>query len=142
MWYLIIPPIIVIASLSFVLWYLSRKGADPRVAETLSHLEGQAEQKISFVRTKTFFLHLLEKIAYRFKVTSLQMHNAFHNVTQYLKERQRRFQAKDTGDGMAVSSEQSLLQANDTVVREVPSSTPLVTETILEAPKKRSRVCA
>lgn len=94
MWYLIVPPIIVVMSLSFVLWYLSRKGADPLVAAKVSRLEGEAGQKVSFLRTKTYFLRLLEKTAYRFKVTSLQMHNALHNLTHSLKESQRRFQAK------------------------------------------------
>lgn len=94
MWYLIIPPIIVVVSLSFVLWYLSRKGADPLVAAQASRLGEEAGQQPSFSRTKNFFLHLLEKIAYRFKVASLQMHNKLHNLTQSLKASQRRFQAK------------------------------------------------
>jgi tetratricopeptide (TPR) repeat protein len=94
MWYLIVPPIIVVVSLSFVLWYLSRKGADPLVAAKVSRLEGEAGQKVSFLRTKTYFLRLLEKTAYRFKVTSLKAHNALHNLTHSLKESQRRFQAK------------------------------------------------
>lgn len=94
MWYLIVPPIIVVVSLSFVLWYLSRKGADPLVAAKVSRLEGEAEQKVSFLRTKTYFLRLLEKTAYRFKVISLKVHNALHNLTHSLKESQRRFQAK------------------------------------------------
>lgn len=94
MWYLIIPPIVVVASLLFVLWYLSRKGADPLVAAQASKLEAEAQQQVSFLRTKTFFFRLLEKTAYRFKVASLRMHNALHNLTQSLKESQRRFQAK------------------------------------------------
>lgn len=94
MWYLIIPPIIVAISLSFILWYLSRKGADPLIAAQASKLEAEAYQQVSFLHTKTFFLHLLEKTAYRFKVASLRMHNALHNLTQSLKESQRRFQPK------------------------------------------------
>lgn len=102
MWYLIIPPIIVVLSLSFVLWYLSRKSADPLVAARASRLEAETKEKVSFLRARTFFLHLLEKIAYRFKIFSLRTHNGLHTLTQSLKERQRRFQmkvpARETGD--------------------------------------------
>lgn len=94
MWYLIIPPIIVVSSLSFALWYLSRKSADPLVAARASRLGAETQEKVSFVRTRTFFLHLLEKMAYRFKVSSLRMHNSLHTLTQSLKESQRRFQMK------------------------------------------------
>ncbi len=105
MWYLILPPIIVVSSLSFVLWYLSRKSADPLVAARASRLDAETQEKVSFVRARTFFLHLLEKMAYRFKVSSLRMHNSLHTLTQSLKESQRRFQMKIPP---RVSSDQSL----------------------------------
>ncbi|MDO8566019.1 MAG: tetratricopeptide repeat protein [Candidatus Moranbacteria bacterium] len=92
MWYLIIPPIIVVVSLSFVLWYLSRRGSDPLIAEKASRLIGEAQEQISFLRTKNFFLRILEKTAYRFKVVSLRIHNGFSDLTQTLKARRRRFQ--------------------------------------------------
>ncbi|MFZ2187525.1 MAG: hypothetical protein WAV46_02755 [Candidatus Moraniibacteriota bacterium] len=95
MWYLIIPPIVVVVSLSFVLWYLSRKGADPSVVRKISQLAGGVEQKVSFFRTKNFFLRILEKTAHRFKILFLQMHNTLNDLTQLLKERRRRFQEKD-----------------------------------------------
>lgn len=94
MWYLIIPPIIVVVSLSFVLWYLSRKGADPLVVEKASQLVEEAKEQISFLRTKNFFLRILEKTAYRFKVASLKMHNKLNDLTQNLKARRSRFQEK------------------------------------------------
>lgn len=94
MWYLIIPPIIVVVSLSFVLWYLSRRGADPLIAEKASRLIEEAQEQISFLRTKNLFLRILEKTAYRFKVASLRIHNSFSDLTQTLKARRRRFQDK------------------------------------------------
>jgi tetratricopeptide (TPR) repeat protein len=94
MWYLIIPPIIVVISLSFVLWYLSRKGADPAIAKKVLGLEEEVKKRVSFPRAKTFFLRLLEKMAYSFKVKSLKAHNTLHNLTHAIKEKQRRFQAK------------------------------------------------
>lgn len=92
MWYLIIPPIIVVVSLSFILWYLSRKGADPLIAEKASRLIEEAQGQISFLRTKNFFLRILEKTAYRFKVVSLRIHNTLNDLTQTLKVRRQRFQ--------------------------------------------------
>lgn len=86
MWYLVVPPIIVVASLSFLVWYLSRKGADPVIAQKV--LTSSAETvPISFPRTKEFFLKILEKSGQRFKVASLQMHNALHEFTQSVKAR-------------------------------------------------------
>ena len=94
MWYLIVPPIIVVASLSLVLWYLSRKGADPLIAEKVNRLGTEAGQREPLLRTKAFLLRMLEKTASRFKVRSLRMHNALHDFTQSLKARQRRFPEK------------------------------------------------
>lgn len=92
MWYLIVPPIIVIMSLSFVLWYFSRKSADPLIVAKAVRLGAEAEQQVSFLRTKAWSLRILEKMASRFKVRSLRMHNALHDFTQTIKARQRRFQ--------------------------------------------------
>jgi tetratricopeptide (TPR) repeat protein len=110
MWYLIVPPIVVVLSLAFVLWYLSRQGADPFVARKISQLEGTAEQKVSFPRTKNFFLRMLEKTAYRFKVVSLQMHNALNDLTQALKERRKLFQEKTKKqEGMESKKEEQVV---------------------------------
>ncbi|MEI8096601.1 MAG: tetratricopeptide repeat protein [Candidatus Moraniibacteriota bacterium] len=94
MWYLIVPPIVIVASLLFVLWYLSSKGADPFIARKVSQLENSTEQTVSFFRTKKFLLRVLEKTAYRFKVISLQMHNALNDITQSLKAKRKDFQEK------------------------------------------------
>jgi tetratricopeptide (TPR) repeat protein len=107
MWYLIIPPIIVVVSLSFVLWYLSRKGADPAVAKKALELQGEAKQKTSFPRVKTFFLRLLEKMAYSFKVKSLKAHNTLHNLTHSIKEKQRRFQTKVSAEELSEQKQNS-----------------------------------
>lgn len=113
MWYLIIPPIIVVLSLSFVLWYLSRKGADPLVAEKASRLGEEAQGQISFLRTKNFFLRILEKTAYRFKVVSLRIHNMLNDLTQTLKVRRRRFQegvlAKRSLEQVKVSRQEKIV---------------------------------
>ncbi len=91
MWYLIVPPIIVISSTTFLLWYLSRKGADPTVARRVSEVEDSIEAP-AFSRTKSFLLRLLEKLAQRFKVGSLQAHNAMNELSQFLREKRRQAQ--------------------------------------------------
>ena len=84
MWYLVVPPIVVVVSLFFLLWYLSKKGSEPAIAEKVREDEGQKE-KISFPRTKEFFLKMLEKFGQRFKVASLRAHNTLHDFTQSVR---------------------------------------------------------
>lgn len=108
------------------MWYLSRKGADPLIAEKASQLVEEAQEQISFLRTKNFFLRILEKTAYRFKVGSLKMHNKLNDLTQTLKVHRRRFQ-----DG--VLAKKSLEQANDLEQKQALDQS-LLTETVLEKP--------
>ncbi|MGK2849207.1 MAG: tetratricopeptide repeat protein [Minisyncoccota bacterium] len=85
MWYLIIPPIIVVFSLAFVLWYLSRKSSDPFVvAKTVQKTNDATQLAVSF-RVRNFLLYVLEKMMYRFKVLSLRMHNVLNVWIQSLK---------------------------------------------------------
>lgn len=119
MWYLIVPPIIVVLSLLFVLWYLSRQGADPFISKKVSQLELQETHKVAFSRTKNFFLRLLEKTAYRFKVVSLQMHNTLNDLTQSLKERRRHFQEKvERQEEISNKKQESLIEFSDTPVEK------------------------
>lgn len=120
MWYLIAPPIVVVTSLLFVLWYLSRRGAEPAIANKVSQLENEEEQKISFFRTKSFFLRTLEKTAYRFKVGSLRLHNAMSNVTQSLKKKRNRFEERD--------KERTELEKETRAASAAPSSQASVNE--------------
>ncbi|MBP7060700.1 MAG: tetratricopeptide repeat protein [Candidatus Moranbacteria bacterium] len=82
MWYLVVPPIIVVLSISFLLWYLSRKGDDPQIAQ---QVRDHGDTGISFPRTKEFFLRILEKSGQHFKVASLRTHNWLHEFTQSIK---------------------------------------------------------
>lgn len=115
MWYLIVPPIVIVSSILFVLWYLSRKGADPMIASKVSQLESTAGESVSFPRTKNFSLHILEKMAYRSKVMSLRMHNALNDMTQSLKEKQKHFQKESSAQ--EVSTEAS---PDETILNEAP----------------------
>ncbi len=136
MWYLIVPPIVVVASLAFLLWYLSRKSADPIVAERVSHLE-QTETPVSFSRTKTFFLKLLEKTMQRSKVVSLRAHNALNDRLQAVRHRRQKIAES------VASQEAEEEQALEPPVRsEEPASAPIrivSEEDLLAAPIVRQR---
>lgn len=160
MWYLIIPPIIVVVSLSFALWYLSRKGADPLVAEKALGLQEEAKRQVSFPRVKTFFLRLLEKMAYSFKVKSLKAHNILHNVTHSLKESRLRFQKSDKQPIVSETETDSAVETTletpiarkrkkffsakteivQTAVSEEPISIsrPMVSETVVRPERERA----
>lgn len=102
MWYLVVPPIVVVLSLSFLVWYLSRKGDDPAIAEKV--LKGGAKtESVSFPRTKEFFLRILEKAGQRFKVGSLRAHNALHEFTQSVKASRLKVRSAVTQESSVVS---------------------------------------
>jgi tetratricopeptide (TPR) repeat protein len=93
MWYLIVPPIIIIASFGLLLWYLSRKGTDPVIAERVAGMPDGEPITLHFSRTNEIMLRLLEKFAQRSKVNSLRMHNWLHNWLQSIKANRQKVQA-------------------------------------------------
>lgn len=116
MWYLIVPPIVIVLSVLFALWYLSRKGVDPVVVDKISQLESTAGEQIAFSRTKHFSLHLLEKMTYRFKVMSLRMHNTLSDMTQSLKEKQKHFQKPISVQEEVSDEGGDAIETNDTEI--------------------------
>lgn len=140
MWYLIVPPIVVVASLAFLLWYLSRKSADPAIAERVSHLE-QTETPVSFSRTKTFFLKALEKTMQRSKVVSLQAHNALNDRLQAVRHRRQAI-AESVASQEAETEERPVERQDDQIrVSEqgVASVRVVSQDDILAAPIVRQR---
>lgn len=91
MWYLILPPLIVIASLAFLLWYLSRQGADPRFIREVSRLDAETKQE-SFSFVKVFVLRVLDRLTQRSKVATLRLHNTFNEWSRSIRERRRAVQ--------------------------------------------------
>lgn len=88
MWYLVVPPIVVVSSLFFLLWYLSRRGTDPAVARKI--LENEQVHRLLFPGVREFFLKRLEKFAQRFKVGLLRAHNSLSEFTQTVKQMRTR----------------------------------------------------
>lgn len=131
MWYLIVPPIVVIISVLFLLWYLSKKGSDPFIIEKVSHIDVATHKEVSFFRTKKFLLHILEKMVCRFKIRSLQIHNILSSTTQSLKEKSKDLQIKKKRE-----EESKIEVSKDTLLFEdplSPSRESLSEETVSES---------
>lgn len=127
MWYLIVPPIIVVFSLSFLLWYLSRKGSEPAIAEQLSHSRATAQNEpVFFFRFKGFFLRHLEKLAQHSKIVSLRAHNMLHSWSQSLKTRRRTIEQ--------VLENKTI---HTPVATEIPKSKPRTFEPISIVPEQK-----
>lgn len=97
MWYLIVPPIVIVVCIAFLLWYLSRKAADPRVSERVQELSSEPAP-VHFSGIKEFFLRLLEKFAQRSKTRSLRMHNAMHNWLQSIRASRKKVSESRTAE--------------------------------------------
>lgn len=143
MWYLVVPPIVVILSISFLLWYLSRKGDDPVIAQKVLESEN-GKPTISFPRTREFFLRILEKSGQHSKVVSLRMHNTLHDFTQSVKASRIKVRTAlpPAGKGQKVVSEEVPVIVASYVApqeknEEVPR--PMVSE-LATHPEKKKRV--
>ncbi|NTW30601.1 MAG: tetratricopeptide repeat protein [Candidatus Moranbacteria bacterium] len=90
MWYLIIPPFIIVLSLGALLWYLSRRMGDSDIVEKLSSMKRstQAESHSRSLSRRAFFLKMLETLASKFKTGALRVHNFFQQSLERLR-RQR-----------------------------------------------------
>lgn len=95
LWYLVLPPFIVILSLGVLLWYLSRRMNDEEVSRKLSIAEAEAisESHSRSLHRKALLLKLLEKQASRFKTGTLRIHNFFQSSLERLRQRRTELDA-------------------------------------------------
>lgn len=111
MWPLIIPPIVLVLSLGFLVWFLSKKRADPAVEAQLLVLDGQASKQVWFsLWSHEWFLKLLERCSQRLKLFSLKLHNRFQAFSNWLKEKREagkrsEILATTDGEGLSLASE-------------------------------------
>lgn len=91
MWYLIVPPFIVIFGIGVLLWYLSRRMDDPTTIEKMEALKATIDSGAHSrsLDRKAFFLKLLEKNASRFKTGTLRIHNFFQHSLEGLRAKRR-----------------------------------------------------
>lgn len=91
MWPLIIPPIVFVLCLGFLVWFLSKKSADPSVQERLA-LAGKAPKpkRFLFFFKEETGIRILERILQRLKLVSLKFHNRFQEFSNFLKRKRER----------------------------------------------------
>lgn len=88
MWYLIIPPVVVIVSLALLIWFLSNRSEQVSIQERMRDIGEQSSfREWQTLRVKQFFFRFLEKGMRSLKVFSLRVHNWFHNMGQSFHEK-------------------------------------------------------
>ncbi len=90
LWYLVIPPVIVIVSLTLLIWFLSKKSEQVSIQERMADIENQSSfREWQTLRFKQIILRFLERSSRSLKVFSLRVHNLFHRIGQSIHERRR-----------------------------------------------------
>ncbi len=88
MWYLIIPPMVVIASLALLIWFLSNRSEQVSIQERMKDIGKQSSFRAwQTLRIKQALFRFLERATRSLKVFSLRVHNWFHNLGQSFHER-------------------------------------------------------
>lgn len=89
LWYLVIPPFIVVLSLGALLWVFARSVGSEEVSRNLSvaQAEAMSGSRSRSLSRKAFFLKLAEKTASRFKTSTLRVHNFLQDVLEKLRRR-------------------------------------------------------
>jgi tetratricopeptide (TPR) repeat protein len=142
MWQLLLPPVIVILSFSFLLWFLSRKQKDPAVQEEIARLTNYAsESQVSF---KAFFWAVMEKFMRRSKVLLLRFHNTLGEWSRRAKELKERHKPVPAPEEPVFAvTEEVVLPRTDIMNEKVPAQTFIETPIVRgevkeEAPLKQS----
>ncbi len=111
MWPLIIPPVVFVLVLGFLVWFLSKKSADPAFQEELIRL-GQMprSKKFLFFFKEETGLRLLERLTQRLKLLSLKFHNRFQQLSDFL--RRKREQSHEAAEA-SLQTEATPLEEGD-----------------------------
>jgi tetratricopeptide (TPR) repeat protein len=88
MWYLIIPPVVVIVSLALLLWFLSNRSEQVSIQERMENIGRQSSFRTwQTLRVRQALFRFLERATRSLKVFSLRVHNWFHVMGQSFHER-------------------------------------------------------
>ncbi len=95
LWYLVVPPFIVVISFGALLWLLSRRAGDEEVSRNLSLAKAEtlSESHSRSLSRKAFWLKLVEKTASRFKTATLRIHNFFQHGLEHVRKRRSEIDA-------------------------------------------------
>jgi len=141
MWYLIIPPIIVIVSLAFLIWFLANRAKQPSIQERMEDIANQSSfREWQTLRLKQVFFRFLEKSMRMIKVLSLRVHNVFHNMGQIMREKRHQSDLLVTSMlNIKKKKEESLREESDQVFApaHLLSDAPLEPRRERNIPEKR-----
>lgn len=87
MWSLIIPPLVLVACLGFLVWFLSKKRSDPELQEQLSALPPERSQRFLLFFSTEWGLRLLERSIQRLKLVTLKVHNRFQAASTLIRRK-------------------------------------------------------
>jgi hypothetical protein len=95
LWYLVVPPFVVVLSFGVLLWLLSRRAGDEEVSRNLSLAKAEtlSESHSRSLSRKAFWLKLVEKMASRFKTMSLRIHNFFQHGLEHVRKKRSEIDA-------------------------------------------------
>ena len=94
MWYLIIPPVIVIMSLALLVWFLSDRSEQVSIQERMKDIGGRNSFRTwQTLRIKQALFRFLERAARSLKISSLRVHNWLHSMGQSFHERRNQSDA-------------------------------------------------
>jgi len=109
MWYLIVPPFIIVLSLGGILWFLSLRMNEADIAEKLSELRDSSHGDVrsrSLVR-RALLLKFLETVASKSKTGSLRIHNFFQRSLEHLRRKRTEVDAMRKTIGAKRETEES-----------------------------------
>ncbi len=113
MWSLIIPPLVLVACLGFLVWFLSKKRSDPALQERLSALSPERSQRFLLFFSTDWSLRLLERILQRLKLFSLKVHNRFQEVSTLIRRKREAVSDAASGDEAPAADAEPLSTADD-----------------------------
>lgn len=95
LWYLVVPPFVIVISFGALLWLLSRRAGDEEVSRNLSlaQAESASGAHSRSLSRRAFFLKLIEKTASRFKTMTLRIHNFFQHSLERVRRRRSELDA-------------------------------------------------
>jgi tetratricopeptide (TPR) repeat protein len=133
MWQLLLPPVIVIITFTFLLWFLAKKQSDPFVQEEINRLtEGDIKSLASF---RTWFWGVTEKMTKRARIKMLRLHNVLGDWSRVAKENKEQKGPEGTSDAPAPAIQEPVLPRTD-----ITSHAPKTDDGFIERPIVRREV--
>lgn len=110
---LIIPPIVLVLCLVFLVWFLSKKSADPEFQERLAAAQHTGKSgKFLLFFSRDWGWRLLERLLQKLKLISLKFHNQFQEFSQVLKRKREAVNLQNESTESEASTE-PVLESED-----------------------------